>query len=83
MPDSSDILSRFSLETSKSGSPYKKLLNSSRTNDVQNYDCKNIPTQIPGADKAISDSVWIEHRDSYEKTNFTVTMQELIQSPRI
>lgn len=44
---------------------------------------KTYPTQIPGADKTISDSVWIVHRDSYEKTNFTVTMQELIQSPRI
>lgn len=80
MPDSSDILSRFSLETSKSGSPYKSFWIHQEQTMYKTMIAKTYPTQIPGADKTISDSVWIVHRDSYEQTNFTVTMQEF---PRI
>lgn len=44
---------------------------------------KTSPTQIPGADKTIGDSVWILHRLLMSRVVSSVALDELILFPRI
>lgn len=44
---------------------------------------KTSPTQIPGADKTIGDSLWILHRLLMSRVISSVALHELILFPRI